>query len=60
MQTIFKFCMGFCNINLNHTCFHNIIQPSDHVGWGREYVMQGAITTPYECLSKHIQHDKLG
>jgi hypothetical protein len=28
---------------------HNIIQLSDPVGWGQEYVMQGGKIIPYGC-----------
>ena len=38
---------------------HGFIELSDEVGWSREYVMQGARITPYGCLFKQIQPDKL-
>lgn len=39
---------------------YKMIRMSGHVGWGREYVMQGVRIMPYGCLSNQIQLDKLG
>ena len=31
--------------------WHDIIQLSDHIGWGWEYIMEGARIILYTCLS---------
>ena len=36
----------------------NIIQLSDHVGWAREYLMQGARIILWMLVSKWIQLEK--